>query len=71
MFNAPLTSTREVAQRLGITVRSVARIVERGELTPAAKAPGPRGAFMFDPTAVDELVAEREAGAAEQLKAAS
>jgi|GEM_PF-3052863 len=57
-----------------MTTRSVARLVERGELTPALRAPGSRGAFLFHTDDVDELV-ERAARSLqerlEQMKAAS
>ena len=50
----PLT-TAEVADRLGCDTRTVARHVERGNLTPAMKLPGLRGAYLFDPAEVDRF----------------
>ena len=52
---AQLLTSKDVAARLGITVRQVSRLVERGKLTFAAQAPGPRGAFLFDPADIDAL----------------
>lgn len=45
-------TTRDVADTLGISTATVHRLVERGDLTPAAKAPGKRGAYLF---AADEV----------------
>lgn len=44
-----LLTTAEVAERQGISVRTVARLVERGRLEPALKLGGLRGAMLFDP----------------------
>jgi len=74
MSNSGLVTTRHVADRLGVTPRQVARLVERGELTPVVKAPGPTGAFMFNADEVDDLVertARRLQERLEQMKAAS
>lgn len=54
-----LITTADVAARLRCTTRTVARLVYRGELHPAAKAPGSRGAFLFDPETIDAFAAER------------
>lgn len=42
-----LIPTAEVARIYGCQVRTVHRLVERGILTPAIKAPGKRGALLF------------------------
>lgn len=52
MSDLRLLNTREVADALGVSTREVARRVERGVLEPAVKLPGVRGAFLFDPAAV-------------------
>lgn len=54
-----LLTTADVAKRLRVHVRTVARMVHGGELEAAVKAPGVRGAYLFDPAAVDALAAER------------
>lgn len=54
-----LLTTADVAKRLRVHVRTVVRMVHGGELEAAVKAPGVRGAYLFDPAAVDALAAER------------
>ena len=61
MSNPRLIATREASALLGVTTRTVARWVEEGVLTPAAQAPGPRGAYLFDEEQIDRLAAERAA----------
>ena len=54
--------TAEVARIYGCDVRTVHRLVARGRLTPAIKAPGLRGALLFrraDVLALAVEVAER------------
>ncbi len=61
---APLT-TAEVAQICGgVSVKTVSRWVQAGELAPLTKLPGIRGAFLFDPKAVERFRAKRDRGAA-------
>lgn len=45
---ADLRNTAEAAEILGLSVRSVLRLVERGDLRPAMKLPGRTGAYLFD-----------------------
>jgi excisionase family DNA binding protein len=59
----PVLSTPEVSHILGISIRTVQRRVEAGELRALRKMPGPNGAYLFDPSDVD---AYRAARAAEQ-----
>jgi excisionase family DNA binding protein len=54
-------TTREVAARLGVTTRQVARLVKAGRLDPAFTVPGARGAHMFDPSEVERYHSERRA----------
>lgn len=54
-------TTAEVAERLGLTPAAVSYRVRHGQLTPAAKAPGVRGAYLFDPDEVDRLLEQRKA----------
>ncbi|WP_272878377.1 helix-turn-helix domain-containing protein [Rothia nasimurium] len=56
----PLQTTREVAKCLGLSPSHVTRLVASGELTAVVKAPGKRGAFMFDPAEVEHFRAMRE-----------
>jgi excisionase family DNA binding protein len=50
-----LLTTRDVADRLGVTPSTVSRLVARGDLTPVFKLAGPRGAFLFRPADIDQL----------------
>lgn len=54
-------TTADVAQALGVSVRTVARYVERGTLAPSLRLPGLRGAHLFDPADVERLARERAA----------
>ncbi len=47
-----LLTTTQVAALLGVSVRTVHRMVAAGHLDPAVKAPGTRGAYLFDPDSV-------------------
>ena len=57
--NQNLISTREVAERLGVDTTTVTRRVARGEIVPAVRAPGRRGAFLFAADAVEKLAADK------------
>ena len=61
-----LMTTRETAEKLKVTPSTVARMVHRGELPMAAKAPGQRGAMLFSPFDVQAL-ADRRRASAERL----
>lgn len=63
MPNGTLLTSPEVAARLRCSVRTVHRLVESGDLTPAQKLPGPNGAFLFDQTAIEAYQDRREAAA--------
>jgi len=56
-----LITTRDVAAVLGVSTREVARRVERGDLEPAAKLPGIRGAYLFHRAPIEALATERTA----------
>ena len=62
MHNKPLT-TAAAAEVLGVTVSTVNRMAERGELKPLIKFPGKTGARMFDPDEVERLLEARRADA--------
>lgn len=54
-----LLTTAQVAAQLNITPSGVSRMVARGTLEPARKAPGIRGAYFFTPEAVAQAQAQR------------
>lgn len=62
---APVTNpdltTSEVAERLGVSVSSVHRLIARGVLTPRLKLPGVRGAYLFRRRDVTRLARQRGA----------
>lgn len=55
MSSLSLMTTKEMAAAIGVSTRTVARMVEAGTLEPAAQAPGTRGAYLFDPAEVGKL----------------
>lgn len=57
MHTPHLLTTREVADRLEVTPRHVARL----GLVPAIKLPGARGAALYSPEDVAALETERDA----------
>lgn len=54
---ATMLTAAQVAERLGISTRTVSRMVARGDLTPAHKLPGDTGAYLFDAATIPEPVA--------------
>ena len=54
-----LLTTAEVATLTGVSVKTVVRWVAAGDLTPATKLPGLRGAFLFDPATVNRFRTKR------------
>lgn len=61
-----LTPTVEAARILDVHTATVHRLVERGDLVPAVKAPGIRGAMMFRPADVERLARARAKAAAKK-----
>lgn len=57
----PHLTTAEVAKRLGVTPSRIAQLVADKRLSPAAKAPGKRGAFLFLPEEVEREMMRRGA----------
>ena len=55
MTKETLLTTREAANRLGVSVQTVARWVSEEKLKPALKAPGIRGPLFFRAEDVDAL----------------
>jgi excisionase family DNA binding protein len=62
--NNPPVTTAYAAKALGVHTATIRRMVERGELTPALKAPGLRGAYLFDPADIIRLASQRAKAAA-------
>jgi hypothetical protein len=57
-----LIGTAEAARLLGKSPRTVHRLVQSGELTPALTAPGGfKGSYMFNRVDVERVAAERRA----------
>lgn len=50
-----LLPTAEAAQKLNCDVRTIHRMVARGDLTPVVQAPGLRGAMLFDSEEIERL----------------
>ncbi len=59
MTTPDLLSAAEVARIYGCHVRTVHRLVAKGELPPAIKAPGSRGAYLFRRADVLALASSR------------
>ena len=56
-----LLTTAQVAELTGLSVATVNRRADRGEIPVAAKAPGKRGARLFRREDVESLASERAA----------
>jgi len=54
MTNSPPLSSKQVAKRLRVSVRTVQRRAEDGEI-PALKMDGETGAYLFDPRTIEAL----------------
>lgn len=52
-----LITTAQAAAQLGIERSTLSRWVAAGRITPAMQLPGPTGAMLFDPVAIDRLAA--------------
>ena len=61
MSKPRLLAAAEVAARLQVSPRTVARYAEQGRLKPAMRLPGLRGALLFDPADVERLARMRAA----------
>lgn len=55
-----LITTAQASKLLRLHPRSVSRLANLGVLPTAAKAPGVRGAYLFDPAEVERVAAARE-----------
>lgn len=59
-------TSRQVVERLGVSHRTLMRMVHADEIKPIEKVPGRTGAYIFDSDEVERVFTIRE-----QLKAAS
>ena len=53
--------TTEAAEMLGVSVRTIHRLVARGQLVPVAKLAGQRGAYLFAIADIEAFRPERAA----------
>lgn len=60
MLSSRLISTLEAARHIGVTPRTVARLVKRGDLEAAHRLPGKTGAYLFTREEVEHCRAMRE-----------
>ena len=51
-------ATRDVARLLKRSTATINRAAQSGRLPVLAKAPGPRGAYLFDRAAIERIAAE-------------
>ena len=58
-----ILTTRAVAERLGVTVSTVARWANAGRLEPMHRTPGLRGQFLFTREEVERYAAEMDGAA--------
>lgn len=58
--NEHLIPTKQVAELLGVDVRTVHRLADKGHLPHSVKVPGTTGAYMFDADAVEAYRRQRE-----------
>jgi excisionase family DNA binding protein len=63
MIDPDTITTAQAAGILRCSVRTIARMVEAGRLTPEVKFPGPRGGYLFARAEVERARDEAEAKA--------
>jgi excisionase family DNA binding protein len=51
-----MLTTKDVAERLGVSVAKVHRLVDKGEIVPALQLPGSTGRFYFTDETIDEYL---------------
>lgn len=56
-----LLTTAQVASQLGVSVRTVHRLIDRDEISVHTKVPGLRGAYLFDADEVERIERKRTA----------
>lgn len=52
-------TAREVVEKRGVSHRTLMRMIQKGEITPAEKLPKRTGAYLFDEQEVERAFAER------------
>lgn len=60
----PKISTAEAAALLGVSIRTIHRLVASGALKPLLKYPGKTGGFLFARSTIDRYMSRRTADAA-------
>ncbi len=60
MAHDELMTSPQAAALLGVSVRTVQRLAESGELRHAQKLPGPNGAYLFRPADVERFLKGRD-----------
>jgi excisionase family DNA binding protein len=55
-----LLNSRQVAERLGVDLRTVHRMADAGRLPYVAKLEGATGAYVYDPDAIDTIAQQRQ-----------
>jgi excisionase family DNA binding protein len=60
MTTTPPLTSRQVAERLGVDLRTVHRMADDGRLPSAGKLPGLTGAYLFDPAVIDDVAQLRQ-----------
>lgn len=55
MTPAELLTTKQAAEHLGVNRKTLYRWMQQGRIKPAWQAPGDTGAYMWNPTDLDEL----------------
>lgn len=50
-----LLTTKEVAERLGVSVAKVHRLIGKGILTPATRADGQTGSYYFEASQIEQV----------------
>lgn len=61
MPNTDHLTTAQAAEALGVSVRTVHRMVSAGTLTPTMKLPGTTGAYLLDAAEVENVKRNKEA----------
>jgi len=56
-----LIPTSEAADQIGVTTRTLNRMAADGRITPAGKAPGVRGAYLYTPDEIARVIRVRSA----------
>lgn len=58
MHNVEILTSSAAASKLGVSVSTIARMAQAGRLQPIAKAPGVRGAYLFNRSDVEALATQ-------------